>query len=67
MVVPAILLMVSLVAPVSGLEEPGDEGLAYQEDIDYDHDGDVDEGDLARAAQNPVARSGISSPARFCR
>jgi hypothetical protein len=54
MVVPAILLMVSLVAPVSGLEEPGDEGLAYQEDIDYDHDGDVDEGDLARAAQNPV-------------
>ena len=23
-------------------------------DIDYDHDGDVDEGDLARAAQNPV-------------
>jgi len=24
------------------------------EDIDYDHDGKLDEGDLARAAQNPV-------------
>jgi hypothetical protein len=34
--------------------EPKDEDLRYQEDIDYDHDGDVDEGDLARAAQNPV-------------
>ena len=54
MVALAVLLMVPLVAPVFGLEGSGDEELAYQEDIDYDHDGDVDEGDLARAAQNPV-------------
>ena len=53
-VASAISLMVPLVTPVFGLEGSGDEGLAYQEDIDYDHDGDVDEGDLARAAQNPV-------------
>ena len=26
-----------------------------QETIDYDHDGDVDKGDLARASQNPLA------------
>jgi len=35
-------------------DEPKDEESPYQESIDYDHDGDVDEGDLARAAQNPV-------------
>jgi len=29
--------------------------FAYHEDIDYDRDGDVDVGDLARATQNPVA------------
>ncbi len=28
---------------------------ASESQIDYDHDGDVDEADLARAAQNPVA------------
>ena len=36
-----------------------DHGIA--EGLDYDHDGKVDEGDLARAAQNPVA-SMISLP-----
>ena len=35
-------------------DEPKDEEFPYEESIDYDHDGDVDEGDLARAAQNPV-------------
>jgi hypothetical protein len=41
--------------------EPKDEELPYEEDIDYNHDGVVDEGELARAAQNPVA-SMISLP-----
>ena len=35
-------------------DEPKDEEFPYEESIDYDRDGDVDEGDLARAAQNPV-------------
>ncbi len=35
-------------------EEATDEDFPYEESIDYDGDGDVDEGDLARAAQNPV-------------
>jgi hypothetical protein len=35
-------------------EDAKDEEFPYEESIDYDHDGDVDEGDLARAAQNPV-------------
>ena len=35
-------------------EEAKDEDLSYQEDIDYDHDGIVEESDLAKAAQNPV-------------
>jgi hypothetical protein len=29
--------------------------VSYNFSIDYDKDGDVDDGDLARAAQNPVA------------
>jgi len=41
--------------------EPKDEELPYEEDVDYNHDGVVDEGDLARAAQNPIA-SLISLP-----
>ena len=48
------ILLTALAAPVFGQEEPGDGTLPYQEDIDYDHDGDVDQGDLAKAAQNPV-------------
>jgi len=48
------ILLTALAAPVFGQEEPEDENLQYQEDIDYDHDGDVDQGDLAKAAQNPV-------------
>ena len=48
------ILLTVLAGPVSGQEESGDGTLPYQEDIDYDHDGDVDQGDLARAAQNPV-------------
>jgi hypothetical protein len=48
-------LFVILSAPQAfGQEEPGDEVLQYQEDIDFDQDGDVDQEDLARAAQNPV-------------
>ncbi len=35
-------------------ENAKDEEFPYEESIDYDHDGVVDEGDLARAAQNPV-------------
>ena len=37
---------------LQGAEEIED---ASESQIDYDHDGDVDEADLARAAQNPVA------------
>ena len=48
------ILLTALAAPVVGQEEPGDGTLPYQEDIGYDHDGDVDQGDLAKAAQNPV-------------
>lgn len=48
------ILLTALAAPVFGQNEPEDENLQYQEDIDYDHDGDVDQGDLAKAAQNPV-------------
>lgn len=48
------ILVAALVTPAIGQEGSGDEAWAYQEDIDYDEDGDVDEGDLARAAQNPV-------------
>jgi hypothetical protein len=35
-------------------QEAKDEEFPYKESTDYDHDGDVDEGDLAKAAQNPV-------------
>ena len=34
---------------------------SVQETIDYDNDGDVDDGDLARAAQNPpIARGDVA-------
>ena len=36
-------------------DDPGEPGVVYQKSIDYDGDGDTDEGDLARAAQNPIA------------
>ena len=44
----ALILLAALVEPTLA-QEP-----TYQESIDYDADRDVDEGDLARAAQNPV-------------
>ena len=50
----ALALSVGFDSTAFGQEESGEEVYAYQEDIDYDGDGDVDEGDLARAAQNPV-------------
>lgn len=48
------VLLVALVTAAFGQEESADEVWAYQQDIDCEGDGDVDEGDLARAAQNPV-------------
>jgi len=53
MVTTGILLAV-VVTPVVGQDEAEVEEWSYQEDIDFDHDGVVDEGDLAKAAQNPV-------------
>jgi hypothetical protein len=41
--------------PLLAQESSSDDEPSYQESIDYDGDGDVDEGDLAQAAQNPVA------------
>ncbi|MHC4965959.1 MAG: hypothetical protein ACYTGE_13710, partial [Planctomycetota bacterium] len=40
---------------VAGEEDLAEVGDPYQASIDHDADGDVDEGDLARAAQNPIA------------
>jgi hypothetical protein len=48
------IMLLVLATPVFSQTESEDEDLSYQEDIDFDHDGVVDEGDLARAAQNPV-------------
>ena len=49
-----ILLVILTVELVFGQEGSEVEDLEYQENIDYDRDGDVDQGDLAKAAQNPV-------------
>jgi len=56
----AVVLAV-LGSAVLAQTESASEEFPYQESIDYDADGDVDQGDLARAAQNPVA-SMISLP-----
>ncbi len=48
------IVLTVLSAPVFGQEEPGAGDQPYEEALDYDHDGVTDEGDLARAAQNPV-------------
>jgi len=56
----AVVLAVLGSAVLAQAESASDE-FPYQESIDYDADGDVDQGDLARAAQNPVA-SMISLP-----
>ena len=49
------ILFATLSTPQAfGQDEPRDEDFQYDEDIDYDDDGDVDQGDLAKAAQNPV-------------
>ena len=48
------VLTAVLSSPVFGQQETGKSAFRYQESIDYNGDGVVDEGDLARAAQNPV-------------
>ncbi|MHC4981536.1 MAG: hypothetical protein ACYTGT_21380 [Planctomycetota bacterium] len=44
-----------LLQDVESEEDLAEVGDPYQASIDHDADGDVDEGDLARAAQNPIA------------
>ncbi|MHC5023726.1 MAG: neuromedin U [Planctomycetota bacterium] len=42
-------------APLTEYEDGSETVFEYQDDIDYNADGVVSEGDLARAAQNPIA------------
>ena len=50
----ATVLLLTISGGMSAGQDASAPGMVGQEGVDYDGDGVVDEGDLARAAQNPV-------------